>query len=110
MNKPLTGPADFIKHDSDKPATGLIPPRAISRVAEVLAYGARKYAPNNWRKSPTVTRYPAAALRHVFAYMTGEDSDPETGLPHLAHASTCLLFQLELDELGRDSQTDDRIQ
>lgn len=27
-----------------------------------------------------------------------ERLDPESGLPHLAHAACCLLFALELDE------------
>jgi len=99
----------FTKYDADKPAADLIPPRAILSVSEALGYGARKYSANNWIYSPRVRRYLGAALRHVFAYMKGEDLDPESGLPHLAHAAASVLFQLELDLLGRPGQEDDRI-
>ncbi len=34
----------------------------------------------------------AAAQRHLIAHYSGEDIDPESGLPHLAHASCCLMF------------------
>lgn len=99
----------FVKHDADKPATGLLPPRAVLSVSEVLAHGAAKYSADNWRKSPNVRRYPAAALRHIFQYLSGEDIDPDSGKPNLAHAAASLLFQLELDLLGRPGQEDDRI-
>ncbi len=88
----------FIKNDDGKPRTDLLPPRAVLQVAAVLAYGARKYAPNNWRKVDDLGRYTAAALRHVFAYMTGERTDPESGCHHLACAACSLLFVIELEE------------
>lgn len=87
------------KHDDGKPRCDLLPPAALLRVADVLGFGARKYAPHAWREVPDGhRRYLAAALRHVFARMRGERLDPESGLPHLAHAACCLLFALELDE------------
>jgi len=62
-------------------------------VAEVLTMGAKKYAPDNWRKVPDAKdRYLSAALRHLSARAQGEWLDPETGLPHTAHAICCLMF------------------
>ena len=37
----------------------------------------------------------ACALRHLAAFQRGEDLDPESGLPHLAHAM-CNLRMLTL--------------
>lgn len=37
--------------------------------------------------------------RHLWAYRRGEVSDPESGLPHLAHAMCCLMFMAELSEV-----------
>lgn len=90
----------FLKHDHGKPAFDLLPPRALADVSAVLGYGANKYAAHNWRKATRWGRYSAAALRHVFAWLSGEDLDKESGLPHLAHATCCLLFLLELQSTG----------
>lgn len=87
----------FIKADADKPRMDLLPPYAIAAVARVLGFGARKYSTGNWRKVDDHGRYIAAALRHVFAHMTGEKLDAESGEPHMAHACCCLLFVLDLE-------------
>lgn len=95
VTKMVTG----IKHDADKPRFDLIPPRAEEMLARVLTFGANKYAPGNWQHVPDAeNRYIAAALRHINAQRIGEHSDPETGLPHLAHAMCCLAFVIELHE------------
>lgn len=84
------------KDDNDKPRMDLLPFAALEGVAKVLTFGARKYGDDNWRDvTPFRSRYLAAALRHLAAYGRGEVLDPETKLPHLAHAACCLLFLLE---------------
>lgn len=86
------------KFDSGKARCDLLPPLAVLDIAKVLTFGALKYAPNNWKKVENAKeRYIAAALRHQLAYMSGEIYDQESGLPHLAHASCCLMFILELE-------------
>ena len=85
------------KYDSDKPRMDLIPPHAELLLAQVLTYGANKYAPDNWRKVDNASqRYLAAALRHINSHRQGEVIDPESGLPHLAHAMCSLAFILEV--------------
>ena len=89
------------KDDSNKPRFNLIPPLAEREVARVLEFGARKYAPDNWRKVPDArSRYVDAALRHINAHRSGEALDTGeggSGLSHLAHAITSLMFALELE-------------
>lgn len=81
------------KYDAGKPAFDLIPPLAEQELARVLAFGARKYSPENWRRVPDLRqRYTAAALRHINAMRRGELRDPESGLLHAAHAMACLSF------------------
>lgn len=104
-------PEGFVKHDCDKPAADLVPPRAIEQVARVLAFGAQKYDADNWIKCDRTRRYPAAAMRHLWAWFRGETNDPESGLPHLAHAACCVLFALELECLvdeGKITMQEDR--
>jgi len=40
------------------------------------------------------SRLIAAALRHTVAIADGEIVDPESGLPHAAHAMCCVMFLL----------------
>lgn len=87
---------DGIKYDTGKPAMELVPPNALEAVADVLAYGAKKYAPNNWKKLDNLEqRYLGAALRHINSHRKGESLDPESGRLHLAHAICSLMFIIE---------------
>lgn len=95
-----------MKHDSDKVRLELLSVPALTAIAEVLTFGAKKYADHNWRKGFDWSRLFGAAMRHLFAAMRGEDLDPESGLPHLAHLGCCVMFLLEhyLCKLGRDDR------
>jgi hypothetical protein len=95
-----------VKHDTDKPDLSLVSPIWITGVARVLTFGKKKYAAHNWRKGIETSRLLAACLRHIFAFLSGEDRDPETGECHLDHASCCLMFARELWETRPD--LDDR--
>jgi len=99
-----------VKYDADKPRMDLLDSYAIEELAKVLAFGAKKYDAHNWRKGITKGRLIAAALRHLFAYLRGEDKDAETGLSHVAHAMCCCMFLLglenrpELDDRWKESK------
>ncbi len=98
------------KDDEGKARTDLLPPKAILEVCRILGHGAAKYTDNGYRevKQPT-RRYTAAALRHLLAFMDGEQIDSDSGLPHIAHAATSLLFILELDGQADDFNTFERL-
>ena len=75
-----------LKYDGDKLRYSLIPPSALKALAEVLTFGAVKYAPNSWQLVENAEeRYLDALIRHLEAYRSGERLDPESGLPHIAH-------------------------
>lgn len=85
----------------------LLPWNSITDITDVLTSGADKYGASNWCRGTDWSRYFSALCRHIFAWWTGEDRDPETGRSHLAHAGCCLLFLMEYQ---RNSWgTDDRI-
>ena len=73
------------KHDQNKPRMDLLCPSFTRGVAEVLTFGAKKYAPNNWRKGIEYSRIIGAIHRHLASIQEGEDIDPESGLPHIYH-------------------------
>lgn len=88
------------KYDEGKLQYSLIPPVATKALAEVLTFGAKKYAPNSWQKVPDAERrYLDALIRHLEAYRSGEELDSESNLSHLSHllcnASFLLYFQNE---------------
>ncbi len=87
------------KADEDKPDWSLLDLGVEEDIVRVLTAGAKKYARDNWRKVPGARdRYLAALLRHLSAWQAGELADPETGLPHLAHAGCCLHFLAWFDK------------
>jgi hypothetical protein len=94
------------KYDAGKPPMSLIPRSAHVAEAEVLAFGAKKYAAHNWRAGFAWSRLTDAAMRHLTAFIDGEDVDPETGLSHIAHLRCCTGFLLE--HIAHELGTDDR--
>lgn len=74
----------------------LIPVGPLAKVAEHYAAGCEKYSDHNWRLGHEWSKSYAALQRHANAFWRGEDTDPETGSPHLAavvfHALTLIEF------------------
>lgn len=91
-------PGEGVKHDQEKPDMSCLSPIAMVKVAQVMTYGKKKYAKDNWRGGISYTRLIAASLRHIFAYLGGESLDPETDISHLAHAICDLQMILEFEE------------
>lgn len=94
------------KYDSGKAPLSLIDRHALEDIAQVLAFGAKKYDAHNWRKGIQYSRLLDAALRHLYAFADGEDTDPESGLSHVAHAGCCIVFLLGMQHSRPD--LDDR--
>ena len=80
-----------IKFDTGKLQFSLIPPEIKLYLAEILTFGAKKYAPDNWKKID-VQRYYDALERHMNAFQLGEENDEESGMHHLKHALTNMMF------------------
>ena len=86
-------PSGGLKYDHGKLRYSLIPPEATHALAEVLTFGAQKYAIDGWKSVPDAERrYMDALFRHIESYRMGEAIDSESGLPHLAHALANLSF------------------
>ncbi len=94
------------KHDNEKLRMELFMPGPLRQVAAVLTFGTWKYGANTYRRGLNWSRYVGAALRHIYAWYGGEKNDPESGLHHLAHAITNLIFLLDFEDIK--SEFDDR--
>ena len=88
------------KDDSGKILAGILYedfPHALTAVAEVASFGAKKYARGNWKNVLAgIERYNDAMHRHLLAHCCGEKVDTESELMHLAHAAWNALAVLEL--------------
>ena len=85
------------KFDATKVRVDLLPIDPLMQVANVFGFGAKKYFANSYRQGETVvwSRTYGSIMRHMMAFWSGEDKDPESGLPHLAHAGTQLFILME---------------
>jgi hypothetical protein len=69
----------------------LLPAKAVLEVAKVFAYGATRYAPNNWRKIGRQDHI-NKSLTHLLSYLAGDRSDD-----HLGHAACRVLMAIETE-------------
>ena len=87
-----------MKFDVGKLRYGLVPHIAFKGLAEVLTFGAEKYAPNSWQTVQNAKeRYLDALYRHIEAYRNGESKDSESGISHLSHALANCAFLLHFE-------------
>lgn len=87
-------------------------PLALLAVSEVASWGGAKYDLEedadhyNYLKGFPYSSTYDAGMRHLMLHWSGETHDPESKLPHLAHAAWHALCQLSF--LLRGIGTDDR--
>jgi hypothetical protein len=70
----------------------LVDPLFTQEVAEVAAMGANKYDRDNWFKGQTYETVLDSMKRHLTAFETGEATDHESKLSHLAHVACNVMF------------------
>lgn len=71
---------------------GLVDFSSLEEMVRVLEFGAKKYSPDNWKKGSPTVELCESLLRHVFAFISGENNDPESKLSHLGHIMCNVMF------------------
>jgi hypothetical protein len=102
-----SNPKDMV--GSNKIPYHLWPQTASALGSLATLEGNLKYGRTNWRAAGVkASIYYDACLRHLCAWFDeGEDNDPDSGLPHLAHALACLAIIVDAGAAGK--LTDDRL-
>jgi hypothetical protein len=106
------GPADILtSYPDDNPKTqygekklkmSSTPIMPLQEMGKVFELGAKKYGRYNWRlHAVSATVYYDAALRHLMAWFEGEDTDPESGVSHLAHVMACMAILMDAQKNGK---------
>lgn len=102
----LTNPKDMV--GSDKLPLHLWPETATAMGCLGCLDGMLKYGRSNWRFAGVrASIYVDALHRHMNKWFEGEDVDPDSGLPHLAHALACLAIIVDAQAAGK--LNDDRL-
>lgn len=64
-----------------------VPPALAIEASGPMEDGAIKYGPFNWREYPVeVVTYVEATLRHLYAFLDGQDNAEDSGHSHIGHA------------------------
>lgn len=80
------------RHNVDKRRWSLVDFDALEDMVKVLEFGAKKYADHNWNKGLLTTETVESLMRHLVAYLNGQDDDSESGLPHAGHILCNAMF------------------
>jgi hypothetical protein len=81
-----------LRYNDGKLQWGLVHFKSLEPMIQVLEFGAKKYAPDNWKKQMDRKKLLESAMRHMAALMDGQENDPETGLSHIGHLMCNALF------------------
>jgi hypothetical protein len=78
-----------LRYSKDKPKLSYIStaPAALEGLARVFAFGAeiKGYGKHNWKKGLRITEVVDSLDRHKLALLNGQDTDDESGIPHVDH-------------------------
>lgn len=93
------------RYNSGKLKWSLVDFDSLEDMVRVLEFGANKYSEHNWKKGLKTTEVFESTMRHLVAYMKGEDLDPESGLPHTGHIMCNAMFLSYMSMFKKDCDT-----
>lgn len=80
------------RHNKGKMKWSLVHFKSLEPMIEVLEFGAKKYAPDNWKKGLDKKEILESMMRHLAALMDGESKDSESGISHMGHIMCNAMF------------------
>jgi len=81
-----------LRYNSGKRKWSLVDFKSIEPMVEVLEFGAKKYAPDNWKKGLDKKEILESMMRHLTRLMDGELEDAESGISHMGHIMCNAMF------------------
>jgi len=91
-----------LRFNAGKLRLELVPPSLERAVAAVLQHACERdvnpYPPRNWERGMPWSKVEASLMRHLNAWRSGHDNDPDTGLPHVWHLACNVAFLIEYRE------------
>jgi hypothetical protein len=88
-----------LRYNDKKLRLDLVPPSLERAVATVLQQACERevnpYPERNWERGMPWSKVEASLQRHLNAWRSGQDLDPETSLPHVWHLACNVAFLIE---------------
>ena len=81
-----------LRYNQGKLSWSMVDFDSLEGRVRVLEYGAKKYSKDNWKKGMPVTQVSESLMRHLFAFLKGEDVDSESGCRHISHVMCNTMF------------------
>lgn len=81
-----------LRYNDGKCSWSLVHYKSLEPMVRVLEFGAKKYAPNNWKKGLDLDKILESMQRHLAALMDGETVDAESGISHMGHIMCNAMF------------------
>ncbi len=98
------------KFDKGKYKPSLIYTSLLKAISKVREYGIAKYGSGeDWLTTPKI-KHIDAGIRHLRAFSDGESIDKESGLHHLYHAASNIMFEIERLERKKDTRKKPTVQ
>lgn len=95
-----------LRYNEGKLPWHLVDFRALEPMVRVLAYGAKKYSADNWKKGLSLTEIRDSFIRHMKEWNSGQEIDPESGESHIGHMMCNLLFYAYFTEVDSSKARD----
>lgn len=93
------------RFNDGKPQWSMVDFKSLDDMVRVLEFGAKKYSRDNWKKGLKTTEIVDSMLRHIYAYLNGEDVDPESGINHTGHIMCNAMFLSHMHMFRKDMDT-----
>ncbi len=97
---------EALRDNKGKVLLSMVPTALKVAVANVLEFGMKKYARDNWMKGFKYTDVLDSLERHLEDWKNGEDYDKESGLNHMWHVACNVAFLCHF--IARGTGTDNR--
>ena len=106
INKDENEGPQGLRYNEGKTKWGLVDFKTLEEMVKVLEVGAKKYSAWNWKGGMSHTEVSESLMRHLFAYLEGEDFDEETKCHHIGHVMCNAMFLMY--NINNKPEFDDR--
>ena len=81
-----------LRYNQGKPEMSQLDPEFLLELADMMTEAAKKYGKHNWKLGQAYSTPYDSCMRHLLAFMSGEDMDKESGKSHILHSVANLMI------------------